>query len=162
MADHPMQLPQPGPEHQSLARFAGKWRAEVKLFFVPGAPPQVSTGTMVNTLVLNGLFLHQDYTDDAGQYFGKGFWGYDQVGKRYEGLWLDVMMSGFQSERGQHDPKSDTYRMEGAMLHPQTGQPIRKVSVIAVHGANEHSVTQFIEFQPGQEMKTMEIRYTRA
>lgn len=58
MADQPMRLSQLGPEHQLLARFAGRWRAEVRLFFVPDAPPQVSTGTMVNTLVLNGLFLH--------------------------------------------------------------------------------------------------------
>lgn len=71
-------------------------------------------------------------------------------------------MSGFQCETGQYDPQSDTYRMEGAMLHPRTGQPIRKVSVIVVHSENEHSLTQFIEFQPGQQTKTTAIRYARA
>ena len=47
-----------GPEHQSLARFEGTWRAEVKLWMQPGAEPQVSQGTMTNTLVLGGLIHH--------------------------------------------------------------------------------------------------------
>ncbi len=151
-----------GPEHASLARFAGTWRAEVKLYFAPGQGPQVSRGNMVNTLELGGLFLRQQYKDESGMFEGHGFWGYNATEGRYEGFWIDPMCSFFQLEHGRHDASADAYHMAGSFTNPQTRQPMRKRSVIAFKSAGEHTMEQWIEMAPGQEMKTMEIRYTRA
>lgn len=150
-----------GPEHESIARFAGTWRAEVKLWFDPAGEPTVSQGTMKNTLVLGGRFLHQDYHDDAGMFEGKGYWGYNTVDKRYEGFWIDSMATFFQLEHGQHDAQSDTYTMIGSMTNPQTGQPMKKKSVIRVKNPNEHSLEMFFEVG-GHEARSMVINYKRA
>jgi hypothetical protein len=150
-----------GPQHESLARFSGAWRAEVKLYLAPGQGPQVSHGKMLNTLELGGLFLRQHYRDDSGMFEGHGYWGYNTTDGRYEGFWIDPMCSFFQLEHGQHDARSDAYEMRGSMTCPSTRQPMKKRSVIAYKSANEHTMEQWIETTPGQEMKTMEIRYTR-
>ncbi len=51
------------PEHETLAAFAGTFRAEVSMWMGP-EEPMVSTGTMVNELDLGGRFLEQTYTGD--------------------------------------------------------------------------------------------------
>ncbi len=153
-------FPKKGPEHESLARFAGTWRAEVKIYFAPGQGPQVSQGTMVNTLLLNGLFLGQDYHDDAGMFEGRGYWGYNTTDQRYEGFWIDPMASFFQLEQGQHNRATDTYEMRGSMTE-RSGKPMQKRSVIAFRSANEHTMEQYVTPPGCQEFKTMEIRYTR-
>lgn len=151
-----------GPEHASLARFAGTWRAEVTLYCMPGSGPNVSRGKMTSTLELGGLFLHQDYRDDAGMFEGRGYWGYNATDGRYEGFWIDPMCTFFQIEHGQHDPRTDTYTMHGAMTNPHTKRPMRKRTVIAYRGPNEHTMEQYMEMEPGKETKTMEVRYSRA
>lgn len=162
MAESCDMIAKKGPQHESLARFAGTWRAEVKLFFTPGQGPQVSHGTMVNTLELGGLFLRQHYRDDAGLFEGHGYWGYNTTEGRYEGFWIDPMCSFFQLEHGQHDVKADAYHMAGSMTCPHTRQPLRKRAVITHKSPTEHTMEQWVETTPNQERKTMEIRYTRA
>lgn len=151
-----------GAEHETIARFVGSWRAEVKLWLDPGGPPNVSTGTMSNTLVLGGRFLQQDYHDDAGVFLGKGFWGYNDVDRRYEGFWIDVMSNMFQIEYGTHDPRCDVYIMKGSITNPSTGKPMGKRSVITVKGRDAHEVVMYFQQEGAAESKVMEIHYRRA
>lgn len=161
-ADACAKMGQTGPEHESIARFAGTWRAQVKLWMDPNADPQVSTGTMTNTMVLGERFLQHDYQDDAGMFAGKGFWGYNTTDGRYEGLWIDTMCTFFQLERGQHDAATDTYNMEGSMTDPMSGQPLQKRSVIKRVSNDEHTMTMYFKRPQGPETKAMEIHYKRA
>ena len=156
------QAAQTGPEHESLARLEGTWRAEVKMWMDPAGEPNVSHGTMVNTMVLGGRFLQEEYKDDSGMFEGKGFWGYNASDKRYEGVWIDSMATFVQLESGQHDPATDTYAMEGSMTDPSSGQPMAKRSVIKVISPDEHTMEMYFNSEQGPEMKCMEIHYKRA
>jgi hypothetical protein len=63
MADQPQDMPsapKPGPEHARLKPFEGRFRAKVTLFIGPGQSV-ATTGTMINSFQLDGLYLHQDY-----------------------------------------------------------------------------------------------------
>lgn len=151
-----------GPEHETLARFEGTWRAEVKLWMDPKGEPQVSQGTMKNEMVLGGRFLQQEYQDDSGMFSGRGFWGYNHTNQRFEGFWIDSMATMFQIEHGQHDSVSDTYTMCGSMTDPSSGKPMNKRSVIRILGPDQHSLEMFFGQDGGPESKAMEIRYTRA
>ncbi len=153
---------QTGPEHASIARFAGTFRAEVKIWMSPGQPPMTSTGTMVSTTILGGRFLRQDYKDDSGMFEGAGFWGYNTVDKRFEGFWIDSMATFFQLERGRHEPGEDKYVMEGTMTDPGGGGTVRKRSIIRFLGADRHSMEMFFGTPDGGEFRGMEIQYTRA
>ncbi|RMF85616.1 MAG: DUF1579 domain-containing protein [Planctomycetota bacterium] len=157
-----MQPPLPGEEHKSLARFAGVWRAEVRLWMDPNQPPNVSTGTMRNEMVVGGLFLQQEYKDDSGMFEGRGFWGYNTVEQCYEGFWVDPMATFFQLEKGTHDPATDTYTMTGTMRCGPDAPPMQKRSVITYKSDAEHTMEMYMQPPGGQEFRTLAITYTRA
>jgi len=156
----------PAPEHAELRPFAGEFRAEVRLWMDPAAEPQVSTGTMVNEMVLGDRFLEQRYQDDSGMFAGRGFWGYNTTDKRYEGFWIDSMGTFFQVEHGQLDKPSKTWSMSSTMTDPGSGKPMRKRSVIKLIDHDRHTMEMFfaplVNGKPGPETKCMEIRYERA
>ena len=150
--------------HERFAPFVGTFAAEVKMWMGPGEPA-VSTGTMVNTLELGGRFLQQVYQGDAnegpfGDFAGRGYWGYNTVEKCYEGFWIDSVCTFFQVESGTVDASGTVWEMKGSMKSPQDGSTMAKRSVITLVNDNEHTMEMFFDFG-GQEMKTMEIRYTR-
>lgn len=157
-------LPQPGPEHQALEPFAGDFTAEVKMWMGPGEP-MVSTGKMHNAWDLNGLYLRQTYTGDAvdgpfPNFAGRGWWGYNQTDKRYEGFWIDTAATAFQVEQGQ--AKGNVWTMIGEMTNPQDGSVMQKTTIITLIDNDHHTMEMFFKDAAGNEFKAMEIHYQRS
>ncbi len=151
--------------HESFKPFVGTFRAEVKMWMGPG-DPMITTGTMTNSLALGGRFLAQDYAGDPtpgpfGNFAGKGFWGYNTVDKRYEGVWIDTACTFMMTEQGRREPDGKTWTMLGSMTNPETGAPMRKKSVIRLRDADHHSMEMFFETPDGQWAKSMHIEYAR-
>ena len=151
-------------EHKMLEPFAGTFHAEVKMWMGPGEP-MVSTGTMTNDWDLGGRFLRQTYVGDPGDgpfpnFEGRGFWGYNTIDKRFEGVWLDTACTFMQTEQGQVDDSGKVWTMLGSMTSPQTGEPMAKKSVVTLIDDDHHLMEMYFEMG-GQEMKGMEIRYKR-
>jgi Protein of unknown function (DUF1579) len=160
-----MEMPKPGKEHERLKPFVGTFRAKVKLWMGPG-DPMVSTGMMQNTVDLDGLYLRQEYTGDPGEgpfpeFKGRGFWGYNQTTKNYEGFWIDTASSVMQFEQGNVDGAGKVWTMSGQCPDPQTGKPLTKRSVVTLQDDNRHKLEMFMSMD-GQEHKAMEIEYNRA
>ncbi|HMP80089.1 MAG TPA: DUF1579 domain-containing protein [Pirellulaceae bacterium] len=158
-------MPVAGPEHFRLQPFVGKFRAEVKIWMGPG-DPIISTGTMVNTMEVNGLFLQQDYIGDSQEgpfpsFLGKGFWGYNTVQKQYEGFWIDNASTIMQFEAGQVSADGKVWEMIGAIPCGSDGQINRKRSVIKLIDDDQHMMEMFFTDPSGQETKNMEIQYVR-
>lgn len=165
MSDQGMAIPEPGPEHEQLKPFEGTFRAQVKIWMGPG-DPMVSTGTMENTMDLGGRFLRQTYTGDPSQgpfpnFEGRGFWGYNQIAKQYEGVWIDNASSVMQTDAGTIDSTGKVWTMSGAVPDPQTGASITKKSIITLQDDDHHRIEMYF-VKDGQEFKGMEIEYTRA
>ena len=59
-------------------------------------------------------------------------WGYNDVAKRYEGVWLDNASNVMQIDNGQIDATGKIWTMEGAMTCPQTGKSMTKRSVVTL------------------------------
>ncbi len=155
----------PVAEHAEFAPFVGTFRAEVRMWMPGASEPQISTGTMVNELVLGDRYLEQRYQDDSGMFQGRGFLGYNTVDKRYEGFWIDSMATFFQVEHGQLDKNSRTWEMHSTMTDPGAGTPMHKRSVMTAtdddHLTMEMYFAPLIDGKPGPECKCMEIRYER-
>lgn len=154
----------PGAEHERLKAFAGTFRAEVKLWMGPGEPLTM-TGTMVNSMDLGGRFLRQEYTGDPAPgpfpaFEGRGFWGYNDVVGRFEGLWIDNASTVMQTDTGSVDDAGKTWTMSGKVPDPQSGELITKRSVITLEDDDHHRIEMFF-VKGGQEFKTMEIAYVR-
>jgi hypothetical protein len=158
-------MPTPTSEHKRFEPFAGKFRAEVRMWMGQG-DPMIATGTMTNTLELGGIYLQQDYAGDPNDgpfpaFEGKGFWGFNTTTKQYEGFWVDNASNQMQLEKGQIDGTGKVWEMRSEALCAKTGQLMKKRSVIELQDNNHHKMTSYFTGPDGAVMKVMEINYTR-
>ncbi len=162
----PMGPPQPDQHHQLLHRFAGTFRAEVKIYMGPGEP-MISTGTMVNSIELGGLYLHQNYRGDSNDgpfpnFCGQGFWGYNQTLGQFEGFWIDNASTTMQLEFGNVDSTGNRWEMHSEFV-PAADQPaIRKRSVIEWMNHDRHLMRTWFQPPGADEFMSMEISYQRS
>ena len=155
------------PEHEKLKPFEGKFKAEVRIWMGPGEPT-VMTGKMVNEFDLGGRFLRQTYKGDPSEgpfpeFEGRGYWGYNNVTKRYEGFWIDNASTMMQNEAGEVDESGKVWTMVGEVANPQTGGLMTKRSVITLRDEDHHTMEMYFDTGEGEgELKSMEISYERA
>ena len=90
----------------------------------------------------------------------QGTEGYDNAKKKFVGTWVDNMGTGIMTSEGDYDPatKTFTYNSKYTMA-PGMDTPIREVVKLT---DKDHMAFEWYETHGGQEMKTMEINYTRA
>ena len=152
----------PGPAHQALNDLVGDWKAEVKCWMQPGAPPEVTQGTAQARWTLNHRFLEEDF---HGQMMGRPFsgrtlMGFDNTRQTFNSVWVsDSQTSMFVSE-GRGDGNYKTITQEGKTSCAATGRkevPMR--TVLRVIDQNKHIFEMFDGTQGNA--KTMEITYTR-
>lgn len=158
------QLPTPGPEHELLKPFEGTFKATVQMWFGPGDPIE-STGTIVNSWRLGGLYLDQVYKGDKSDgpfpnFEGYGYWGYNQTLKQFEGFWIDNASTTMQFESGQVDESGKTWEMFSEFTH--NGIVMKKRTLFEVISNDENTMTAFITPPEGDEMRNMAIVYKRA
>src|SRR5260370_28895151 len=86
----------PGPEHQQMAKMAGKWKLQVVAWMAPGAPPMKSEGTAEVRTILGGRYLEQEVHGSMGDqpFDGRGLEGFDNITKTRFGTWVDSMGTG--------------------------------------------------------------------
>ncbi len=158
-------MPGPVSQHELLKPFEGKFRAEVKLWMGPG-DPVVSTGTMTSSWHLGGLYLHQDYVGDPTDgpfpaFEGKGYWGFNTTSGKYEGFWIDNASTTMQMESGDVDAGGKVWTMTSEVTCPQSRQLLKKRNVIRLIDSNRNAMETYFTGGDGNEMKCMEISYTR-
>lgn len=155
----------PGAQHERLKSFEGKFKAKVRLWMGPGDPME-STGTMVNSMDLDGRYLRQDYKGDPSEgpfpnFVGHGYWGFNNITERFEGFWIDNASTMMQVEQGSVDAAGRVWTMKGEMADPSTGGTMKKRTVITLQDDDHHKMEAYFD-QGGNEFKTMEIEYERA
>src|SRR5262245_33628234 len=97
--------PKPGPEHEKLKKYAGKWDATVS------AGGMESKAVADYKMSLGGFWLTADFTGEfAGTKFeGKGTTGYDPLKKKYVGTWIDSMSPTLMVTEGEFDKDGKIY-----------------------------------------------------
>jgi hypothetical protein len=165
-----MELSKPGENHKLLADLAGTWSFTTKFWMDPNAKPEESKGTAVRKSMMDGRYF---VTDVSGKmqmpgpdgkkkdmtFKGMGIDAYDNVKKKFVSSWIDNMGTGIMMSEGDYDPatKTFTYNAEGEFI-PGKKQKIREVIKIV---DKDHHNFEWYEDRGGQEVKTMEISYTR-
>jgi hypothetical protein len=78
------------PIHEGLAKTVGTFDVIAEFWMAPGAPPQKNNGVAKREMILNGMYLRENYTMPmgAGQYEGQLTLGYDTVRKKYVSTWI--------------------------------------------------------------------------
>lgn len=89
MMDLYAKLATPGQPHTLPASMAGTWKTTTKSWMDPNQPPEETTGTCKQTMLMEGRFLQQECTGAMiGQPFnGMDVRGYDNHTKKYVATW---------------------------------------------------------------------------
>ena len=158
--------------HKLLTGLDGTWNCTVKMWMDgdTSKKPQESKSTAVRKSMMDGRFVEMNVTGKMQMpgadgkpkemtFKGMGLEGYDNVKKKFVGTWMDNMGTGIMMSEGTYDPasKSFTYTSEYEAM-PGMKTAIREVVKLT---DKDHMSFEWYENRGGQEMKTMEISYTR-
>lgn len=144
-----------------LKKDVGTWDAEIKMFADPSAPPSVSKGVETNRMV-GSSWLHSSF---KGSVMGEDFEGvgqmtYDAKSKKYVGTWIDSMTPTMSKTEGTWDEKTQTLTSTMDGKDP-TGSDMTSKMTVVYNKDGSRSMTMW-GLIGGQEVKMMEIKYTRA
>jgi hypothetical protein len=154
----------PGAMHQKMAKWDGKWDSDITLWMAPGAPPQKTKSTALNKMVMNGLYQESTHSGNMmGMPFnGKGTLGYDNLRNVFVSTWIDNMGSGIMYLEGPMDETGKIIMLKGKMTDPGTGYMTDVRETMTLKDDNTQVMEMFVAMPGGKEMKTMEIKFTRA
>jgi hypothetical protein len=167
-----MELAKLNENHKLLASLNGNWTYVVK-FWMNGdasAKPQESRGTAVRKSIMGGRYVMMDVSGNMEmpgedgkmkkmEFKGHAMEGYDNVKKKFVSTWMDNMGTGIMMSEGTYDPasKTFTYTSEYEAMPGMKMQVRETVTIMD----NDHMKLEWFEVRGGQEVKTMEIVYTR-
>lgn len=170
MMQQMMEMSKTNENHKLLSSMDGNWDYTVKFSPGPGAPPQESKGTATRKSTMGGRYVTMEVSSSVQmpgedgklktvQFKGMGLEGYDNVKKKFVGSWIDNMGTGIMNSEGTYDAatKSFTYTGEIEAI-PGMKQKIREVLKLT---DNDHMTFEWYEDRGGQDVKSMEINYTR-
>ncbi len=171
MMNQMMELAKLNENHKLLADLDGTWKYTVTMWMAPNAPPMKSSGTAVRKSIMGGRFFTMDVTGKMKmpgadgkmkefEFKGHGMEGYDNVKKKFVGTWMDNMGTGVMMSEGDYDPANKTFTYTSEM-EPMPGMKTKVREVVKLTDKN-HMALEWYENRGGQEVKTMEINYTRA
>jgi hypothetical protein len=168
-----MEMSKINDNHKLLTSLDGTWNFTNKMWMDGNTAnkPQESKGTAVRKSIMGGRYVVMDVNgkmqmpgaDGKPKDFdfkGQGTEGYDNVKKKFVATWVDNMGTGIMTTEGDYDPATKTMTSTGEIeMIPGMKQHIREVIKLA---DKDHMSFEWYETRGPQEVKTMEIDYTRA
>lgn len=157
----------PGPQHAHLAKSVGTWEGTVKMWMDPSMPPSESKCTTVITSVMGGRYIQgttngmMNMGEASAPFEGMGLYGFDNVQKKYQAVWIDNMGTGMMTGVGDLSANGKVLIWTMTMADPMTGQVITSREVDTQIDANTQVMEMFVVGPDGKEFRTMEIRYSR-
>jgi hypothetical protein len=154
----------PGEHHAHLQQMVGTFDVEMEITMAPGAPPQKSKGVQKSQMLLDGRFLHADYTGEMmGMPFrGMSLMGYDNQKKKYFNAWVDSMSTGLVVFEGTCADDGKTFTFTGEYDDAMTGKHQKVRHVTRLVSPDKYTFEWFETADGGKEQKTMSATYTRA
>jgi Protein of unknown function (DUF1579) len=152
----------PGNVHAMIAKSNGTWTEDVTLWMAPGAPPQKSTSTVVNKMILGGRYQESHHTGSMmGMPFeGISTLGYDNAKKTFQSSWVDNMGTGVMYMEGPWDSTTHTINLKGKVTEPGSGKSVDVRETFTLTDENNQKMEMFA-MDKGKEYKSMEINLKR-
>ena len=152
----------PGAQHKWMAAYAGEWDADIKMWMDPSQPPTTSKGSSTNTMIMGGRYMEYKFTGDfMGMPFeGQGVMGYDNAAQKFFSTWCDSMSTGLMYMEGTLDEKTNTLTSVGESVDPLTKKTCQTKEITKYISKDQHVMEMYM-VTDGQEVKMMEITYTR-
>jgi hypothetical protein len=150
----------PGSNHKLLEWFEGEWTAEATQI----GQDKPEKGTMTCKMVFGSRFLTMEYDGRSrGKFFrGGGYWGYNNIEKRFEAAWADSEGTGLLYMTGKASADGKVFTMSGEANDPTTGKRTTMKAVTTITGKDSWRDEFYGNDSSGKEMVAMTIVYTRA
>ena len=152
----------PGEPHAKMAKMVGEWDVVSKVWMDPASPPMESKATTTFKMILGGRYLQQELTGNmmGMEFSGIGTEAYDNVRGVYLGTWIDSMGTSITYSEGSYDEATKILHFKGSMTDVMAGgvAPYRYTQEMKDDDTMVFTMYNTVE---GQEMKTMEMIYTR-
>jgi hypothetical protein len=170
MMDAWMEMAKLNENHKLLGSMVGTWEYKMQCWM--GPEPKTTKGTAKHVAIMDGRFIHSEHDgemlmpgpdgkDVTKPFHGASVTGYDNVKGKFVSVWMDNMSTGFTLSEGTYDPASKTFSYTGEMSDPTNPEKKAKYRYTIVIKDNDHHTFTWYDIQNGQEMKTMEMEYTR-
>ena len=151
-----------GPQHERMARQAGRYDITIKSWSAPGAPPTIDQGKVTRRMLLGGrVMIEESEASMGGQPFlGIGLSGFDNVSGKHWSTWNDSMGSGLMVAEGDRADRG------ACTFHGSWNDPITKGKTHARMttrwtDVNTEVFSMFIPGPDGKDTQMMEITYVR-
>jgi hypothetical protein len=156
------EMGKPVSEHRRLESFTGTWRVTAKMWFGPGEPPKVSTGTATGRLILGGRFLQIDATT-KGVFASDSLtlMGFDRRTNDYTMVGYDTHGTYYITAAGKESADKSIV-LNGSYLQPPHGGEQKYRFVWSAPSPDRHLMTLFFGLPDGKEMLVAEMSYERA
>jgi len=163
MMEKYIQAATPGPEHQRLAKLAGKWKLQVTSWMAPGAPPQKSEASAEFKTILGGRYLHQEVKGNMMDqpFEGMGIEGFDNVTKERFGTWVDSMSTGEMTVRGKCAADAKKCTLKGKVPDAAAGKEVPVSETITLTDDDHFTFEMHGPGPGGKTFKMLEIAYSR-
>jgi hypothetical protein len=153
----------PGDIHAMIAKSNGEWNEDITMWMDPAGPPQKSTATATNTMIMGGRYQQSMH---RGNFNGMPFEGmsilaYDNAKKMFLSSWIDNMGTGMMHMEGKYDPATKTVTSWGKEMDPMTGKDMDVRETFTMVDDNNQMMTMYNTPAGGKEYKSMEIKFTR-
>jgi hypothetical protein len=154
----------PGEHHAHMKQMVGTFDVEMDMVMAPGAPPQKTKGVQKSQMMLDGRYLHGDYTGDmmGMPFHGMSLMGYDNQKKKYFSAWVDSMSTGLLVFEGTCDEAGKVFTFNGEYDDPMTGRHLKVRTVSKFVSPDRYTFEWFETGPEGKEARTMYATYTRA
>lgn len=151
-------------KHKALEYFLGRWDTETRMWMAPGAPPDVTKGTMEYSWLIDGRWMQMR---GEGSMMGQpitefGVFGYDNFKQKYVSTYLNSMTTVLLPSEGNFDQSGKNLILYGPMDEPMTGEHDKMVKYVTrIQGPDRH-VFEVHDLAIGeQNTKVVEVTYTR-
>lgn len=150
----------PGPVHQAFAKMSGNWKAAITQFM--GDQEMKAEGSATFEMILGGRYMKSTFkgTMMGMPFEGNGIDAFDNATKEYVSIWIDTFGTGVMHMKGKMDEKTKEIIFTGSMVDPMSGKELSMKNVMK-NIDNDHQQMVMYTVVGGQEIKNMQIDYTR-
>jgi len=159
------ELSTPGAMHKKLDFMTGSWNVKSSYWMMPGdQTPTTTSGSAEFKWMLGGRFLMEDY---KGEFMGKpmtgmGINGYDNLRKKYSGVWIDDMGTVISTMDGNFDQSGKILTLYGKWDEPTTGEFDKNVAYVTKLVNDDKFIFEIHDLSiGGKDTKIAEMEYTR-
>ncbi len=152
-----------GHEHRLLQQRVGTWDVTVRMWTAPGSPAEESKGTSECSLIMGGRFIHEKFESMVmGQAFsGLGLVGFDNIKKKYVGIWIDSMSTGIMNTEGVPAADGKSIEYMGDLPDPVANKYRQQRAVEYEEDADHRRIEAFHVGPDGKPFRSMEMVYIR-